>query len=51
MDRFSKVRRQMIRRMMRQMIRRELRMDGEWLNGGNSEWGEVNGTRSDQSRT
>ena len=48
---FSKVRRRMIRRMMRQMIRRKLRMDGEWLNGENSEWGEVNGARSDQSGT
>ena len=38
----------MLSRIRRQTIRRKLRMNGEWLNGGNSEWEEVNGTWSDQ---
>ena len=33
-----------------QMIRWKLRMNGEWHNGGNSEWEGVNGTQSDQSK-
>lgn len=40
----------MLSRIRRQTIRRKLRKNGEWLNGGNSEWGGVNGTRSDQSK-
>ena len=40
----------MLSRIRRKTIRRKLRMNGEWLNGGNSEWEGVNGTQSDQSK-